>query len=189
MAKEAKLLPVHVLGDNILRTKCEPVTVFDKELQEFAHDLVYTMYRRDGVGFAANQGGRNICMFAMDTEWGKEEGKPHPRVLINPKIISAEGEYEYEEGCISVPGVYAKVKRYQRITYSYQDLDGKMHEETAEDFEAVVIQHETDHLNALLFIDHLSSLARLKLKLKLREIEKTSVNGVNIRQDIFVATD
>lgn len=189
MKKDPTLLSVRVYGDDILRQKTKPVEHFDEELRSFAADLIFTMYQRDGVGLAATQVGRDISVFAIDTEWSKDDAKPHPIVMINPQIISTEGEIEYEEGCISVPGIYAKVRRPSKIRYGYYDLEAKYHEEEAEDFKAVVIQHENDHLNGTLFIDHLSSLMKLRLKLKLKEISKTAVDGINIRHDIFVAED
>ena len=186
MKREAQLLPVHVLGDDILRKQARIVEVFDDELKNLAQDLIFTMYKRDGVGFAAPQGGKDIRMFVVDTQWSQEGAKPNPIVMINPRILESSGGIEYEEGCISVPGIYATVHRPSYIRYTYQDVEGNQHEAEARDFEAVVIQHENDHLNGTLFIDHLSSLMKLKLKLKLKEITKTAVDGSNIRHDIYL---
>ncbi len=189
MKREPQLLSIRIYGDEVLRKTAEPVTSFDEKLKDFAQDLIFTMYQRDGVGLAAPQVGHSIRMFAVDTEWSAEDGKPNPVVMINPQITHKEGEISYEEGCISVPHIYSKVVRPSLIKYSYYDLDGKIHEETAEGYRAVAIQHEFDHLNGVLFIDHLSNLTRLRLKLKLKEIMKTTVDGVNIRSDIFVDQD
>ncbi|PKN77595.1 MAG: peptide deformylase [Candidatus Cloacimonetes bacterium HGW-Cloacimonetes-1] len=185
MKKEAQLLPIHIFGDDMLRQKLSPVVVYDDKLHEFVHDLTHTMYLRDGVGLASSQVGKNLRVFVIDLEWSHEDGKPEPIVMINPDIYNSEGEIEYEEGCISVPGVYATVRRPSRIEYSYYDINGIQHHEIAEGFKAVVIQHENDHLDGVLFIDHLSSLSKLKIKRKLKELQKTAVNGSNLRHDIY----
>lgn len=187
MKKAPKLLPVRVLGDDILRRECQEVSSFDDDLRDLAQDMIHTMYLRDGVGLAAPQVGSDKRIFVIDTAWGKEDGVKNPTVVINPIILERSGEIEYEEGCISIPGIYAKVSRPSYIRYSYYDLDGNMHSSEASDFDAVAFQHEYDHLMGKLFIDHLSNLHRLRLKLKLKDIMKTAENGVNIREDIFVA--
>jgi peptide deformylase len=167
----------------MLRVKALPVQHFDDKLHKFARDLTYTMYQRDGLGLAANQVGSNQRVFVIDTEWGKEDNEPNPIVMINPVILSASGEYEMEEGCISVPDIFAKVKRFNQIKYIYTDISGVEHEEEAEGFRAVVIQHEHDHLNGVLFIDKLGKLSMLKIKRRLNAIMSTAVNGKNIRED------
>lgn len=188
MQREPKLLPVRVYGDDILRRKADVVTDISPEIREFIQDLIHTMYLRDGVGLAAPQAGRSIRVFVMDPLWGREGGEKKPIVLINPSIENPSGESENEEGCISIPGIFASVCRPSRIQYSYTDLEGNRHSASAEGFEAIVIQHEYDHLDGVLFTDHVGSLVKLKLKRRLRELEKSTVNGENIRYDIY-ATD
>jgi len=185
MNKKPKLLDVRIIGDDILRRKAQPVTVFDEGLRNFVKDMIHTMYQRDGVGLAAPQVGNSLRIFVIDMDWSKENAKPNPVVLINPHITSAEGEYEMEEGCISVPGVYAKVRRFNKVTYTYLDIEGKQHAETAEGYKAVVIQHENDHLDGILFPDRLSKLSLLKIKRKLKALESQAENGVNIRSEIY----
>lgn len=185
MSSKAKLLPVRIYGDNILREKAKPVKQMDDKFKALVRDMIYTMYQRDGVGLAANQVGSTQRVFVIDMDWSKEDSEPDPVVLINPVIESGEGEYEMEEGCISLPGIYAKVKRFNRIRYSYTDLDGKQHSEEAEGYKAVVIQHENDHLNGILFTDRIGKLSLLKIKRKLNELLKYAENGVNIRTDIY----
>ncbi|MFO7659875.1 MAG: peptide deformylase [Candidatus Cloacimonadaceae bacterium] len=185
MSSKAKLLPVRIYGDNILREKAKPVKQFDDKLKALVRDLIYTMYHRDGVGLAANQVGSTQRIFVIDTDWSKEDSDPDPVVLINPEIESGEGEYEMEEGCISLPGIFAKVKRFNKIIYSYTDLEGNEHKEAAEGYKAVVIQHENDHLNGVLFVDRIGKLAMLKIKRKLNEMLKTAVDGTNLRTDIY----
>jgi len=181
----AELLPVRIYGDVMLRVKVQPVQHFDDKLRKFVRDLTFTMYKRDGVGLAANQAGQNLRLFVIDTQWSREDAEPHPVVMINPEIHAAEGEYEIEEGCISVPGIFAKVRRFNKIVYSYTDINGIEHREEVEGYKAVVIQHENDHLNGVLFTDRLNKLSQLKIKRKLKALLSTTVDGTNIRTDIF----
>ena len=173
-----EILPVRVYGDVMLRVKALPVNSFDDKLHIFARNLTNTMYKRDGVGLAANQVGHNQRIFVIDTDWSKEDAEPNPIVMINPEILAAEGEQEGEEGCISVPDIFAKVK------HKYFDVNGNEHIEEAEGMKAVVVQHENDHLNGVLFVDKLSKLAMIKIKRKLKAIMSTAVNGQNIRENL-----
>ena len=183
MSHLPEVLPIRIYGDVMLRVKALPVKHFDDKLHKFVRDLTHTMYKRDGLGLAANQVGSNHRIFVIDTEWSKEDNEPNPVVMINPVILTSIGEYEMEEGCISVPDIFAKVKRFNKIKYIYTDIAGIEHEEEAEGFKAVVIQHEYDHLNGVLFIDKLGKLSLLKIKRKLNAIMSTAVNGKNIRED------
>ncbi|PKN72942.1 MAG: peptide deformylase [Candidatus Cloacimonetes bacterium HGW-Cloacimonetes-3] len=176
------LLPVRLYGDEILRTKLKECDVFDPALQAFIPDLVHTMYERDGVGLAANQVGSHFRVFVIDPAWAREDASPNPIVMINPIIESREGEVDNEEGCISLPGIFAYVHRAVRISYSYSDPQGNRLHETAEGFKAVVIQHEYDHLEGIVFTDRIGILAKLKLKRKLNELVARAVNGVNIME-------
>lgn len=185
MSHLPELLPIRIYGDAKLRVKASPVKKFDDELHKFVRDLTHTMYERDGLGLAANQTGHCIRVFVIDLDWTQEDSEPNPIVLINPVILSGEGEQELEEGCISVPDIFAKVKRFYKIKYTYFDACGIKHEEEAEGLKAVVIQHENDHLDGILFIDKLSKLSMLKYKRKLNAIMKTVVNGQNFRIDDF----
>jgi len=181
MKDHPQLLPIHILGDEILRRKLQEVKEITDEIRDFAADLIFTMYERDGVGLAANQTGKDLRIFAMDATWTRDHKGKNPRVMINPVIEEFAGESANEEGCISIPDIYAEVTRPSTITYSFTDLEGNRHRETVSGYPAIVFQHEYDHLDGVLFIDKISSLAKLKLKRKLREIEKTAVDGVNIR--------
>ncbi len=159
-----------------LRQKVETVTSFDDSLKQLATDLAETMYAAPGAGLAANQVGVCLRLVVFDVSSSEEE-KKH-LVLINPEIIEKEGCQVDEEGCLSVIDLTANVKRYSKLLVRAQDLDGKIWEFPAEDFFARVIQHELDHLNGILFIDHLSPLKRTlykrRLKKMLREQEKES---------------
>lgn len=185
MNRDPIMLPVRIYGDVILRRKAEPIAEITPEIRDFIDDLAHTMYQRDGIGMAAPQAGRSLSVFVVDTEWTDEDSKPHLRVMINPEIHEASGETENEEGCLSLPGIYAKVIRSSRIRYSYTDLEGNRIEETAEGWEAVVIQHEYDHLQGVLFTDRVKMLSKLTLRSRLKELESTAVNGENIHHDIY----
>lgn len=101
--------------------------------------------------------------------------------MINPEIESSDGETEMEEGCISVPGIYARVQRPSAISVSFTDLSGERRLMKLSGYPAVVVQHEHDHLNGILFVDRLGTIAKLKVKRKLKELERKAVNGVNLR--------
>ena len=159
----------------VLRQKVETVTSFDESLKELATDLAETMYDAPGAGLAANQIGVCLRVVVVDISKNKEE-KKH-LVLVNPEIIDKEGCQIDEEGCLSVIDLTAKVERYRKLLVRAQDLDGKSWEFPAEDFFARVIQHELDHINGILFIDHLSSLKRMLYKKRLKKILREQQEG------------
>jgi peptide deformylase len=154
--------------NSFLRQKTERVTNFDDSLKELATDLAETMYAAPGSGLAANQIGACISVVVIDISADEEE-KKH-LVLVNPEIIDKEGTQIDDEGCLSVIDLSAKVKRYQKLQVRAQDIEGETWEFAADDFMARVIQHEVDHINGILFIDHLSSLKRALYKKKLKKI-------------------
>jgi len=159
----------------VLRQKVETVTSFDDSLKKLATDLAETMYDAPGAGLAANQIGVCLRVVVVDVSENKEE-KKH-LVLVNPEIIDKEGCQIDEEGCLSVIDLTAKVERYRKLLVRAQDLDGKSWEFPAEDFFARVIQHELDHINGILFIDHLSSLKRTLYKKRLKKILREQEEG------------
>lgn len=160
----------------VLRKKAKPVTSFDEALKQLVSDMAETMYEAPGVGLAANQVGVLQQVVVIDAS----EGKNQLMALINPKIIYGEGCQSDEEGCLSVVDLSAKVKRFTKIKVKAQDVDGNETEFEAEDWFARVVQHELDHLNGILFIDHLSALKRAlykkKRKKQLKE-EQENPNG------------
>ncbi len=181
MAK-ANLLPIRIIGDDVLKQVAKPIVSFDDDLNDFIRDLIYTMYERDGVGLAAPQVGRSLRMFAMDPFWADGESKKNPIVMINPEIIHKSGEQVCEEGCISVPDIFDKVDRYQKIIVHFLNEDGEEMELEAEDFIADVIQHEYDHLDGILFTDRLTKIKRLPHIPKIRRLKaSTNENGENIK--------
>lgn len=152
----------------LLREKATPVTDFGPELAQLTADMADTMYLAPGVGLAANQVGITQQILVYDPE-------PDPevrayRVLINPRIVAAEGVESGEEGCLSVREYCAEVKRATKIIVEAQDLAGQPLRLEAEDFPARVLQHEIDHLHGILFIDHLSALKRALYKKKLKKL-------------------
>jgi peptide deformylase len=159
----------------VLRQKVEPVTCFDDTLKQLAADLAETMYAAPGAGLAANQIGVCLKVVVIDVSGSKEEKKL--LVLVNPEIIEHEGCQVDEEGCLSVLDLTAKVERYSKLLVRAQDLEGKTREFPAEDFFARVIQHELDHLNGILFIDHLSPLKRSLYKRRLKKMLQEQGEG------------
>ncbi len=148
----------------VLKLKAQPVTEFNDELKQLAADMVETMYDAPGVGLAAPQVGESIRLIILDCS-GKDEDNDLI-IAVNPEIIAKTGESLDEEGCLSVPGFYASVKRYSDVTMRYQDTDGNTHERQATGLLAVGMQHEIDHLEGVLFVDRLSPLKRSMFKKK-----------------------
>ena len=156
----------------IISTPVEPHE-FNAELRTLVEDMFETMYDAPGIGLAAIQVGVPKRVLVIDLqEQEDEEGKPikAPRVFINPEILDPSAEQSlYNEGCLSVPDQYAEVERPASIRARWQDLDGKVHEEAMDGLMATCLQHEMDHLEGILFIDHLS---RLKRQMVLKKLEK-----------------
>lgn len=167
------LLNILHFPDPKLRTVAQPVTVFDAELRQLVRDMFETMYEAPGIGLAATQVDRHIRLLVMDVS---EEGN-RPRCLINPEIIEADGEEEMDEGCLSVPGFYEKVRRAEHIRVRAQNDSGETIEFEADGLEAVCIQHEMDHLDGKLFVDYLSSLKRDRIRSKLVKLKKQKTSA------------
>jgi peptide deformylase len=163
------VLPILAYPDPRLRKKAKPIEVFDATVSHLIDDLFETMYDDNGVGLAATQ--VNIHLRVLTADPMENNGR-QPFYLINPEIIAREGSMESPEGCLSVPGAYDKVKRSQRIKVRAFDKEGKAFEMEAEGFPAAIIQHEIDHLNGILFIDHLSSIKRDRVRKHLLELSK-----------------
>jgi peptide deformylase len=153
-----------------LRYESRPVTRIDDELRATAREMFDLMYAARGIGLAANQVGLPYRFFVLNLTADPEQ-KDQERVFINPEIIKRHSSTEEEEGCLSFPGLYAKVQRARKIKVQAFDLDGNLVEITADDLLGRAIQHETDHLSGRLFIDLLGPLARLSVMSKLREFE------------------
>ena len=154
--------------DPRLKKVATPVTAFTPELQKLVRDMAETMYAAPGVGLAATQVDVHKQLVIVDVSEARDDLK----VLVNPEILSAEGEAEQEEGCLSVPGYYDKVKRAARITVRAQNERGEPFELAADGMLAVCIQHEMDHLLGKIFVEYLSPLKRARLATRLRKKQK-----------------
>lgn len=162
------ILKIYQYPEPVLRKETETVTVFDDKLAQLVADMGETMYDAPGIGLAAPQVGKSLKLIVVDTTKGPDDEKKF-MAMINPEIIEHEGKQIDEEGCLSLPELTANVNRFQKITVSYQDLEGKPQQLTTEDRSAVVLQHEIDHINGILFLDHLSSLKRSLYKKKVKK--------------------
>jgi len=162
------LLPILEYPDPRLKKVAAPVTSFTPEVVKLVRDMAETMYAAPGIGLAATQVDVHKRIIVIDIS----EAKDDLVVLVNPEIVSAEGEAECEEGCLSVPGYYDKVTRAARITVRARDARGEPIERTAEGLLAVCIQHEMDHLIGKMFVDYLSPLKRARLAAKQRKKQR-----------------
>lgn len=153
-----------------LTTVARDIEVFDGALKTLIEDMTETMYSANGIGLAATQVNVHKRLLVLDVS----ENQDQPRVYINPEILSQSGEQKCEEGCLSVPGIYASVTRAENITVRAQDEDGKYFEETLDGLHAVCVQHEMDHLIGRLFVDYLSPLKRNMVKKKLEKQRKVA---------------
>ena len=163
----AKLEILH-FPDPRLRTVAKPVPVVNAEIRRLIDAMFETMYDAPGIGLAATQVNVHQRLLVLDVS----EDKDQPQVFINPEILSRDGVEEMEEGCLSVPGVYDKVQRAERIRVRALDRDGNPFELEADGLLAVCIQHEIDHLDGKLFVDYLSSLKRQRIKKKLEKARR-----------------
>jgi peptide deformylase len=168
--------PLVILPDPKLRLVSEPVKEITDEIRKLADDMLETMYDAPGVGLAAIQIGVPLRMVTMDVS--KTEGEREPMVLINPEVLWASEEKRvYEEGCLSIPEYYEEVERPDRVRFRYMDLKGEIVEQEAQDLMATCVQHEIDHLNGVLFIDHLSKLKRDRVITKFKKAAKRGASG------------
>jgi peptide deformylase len=156
--------------DPRLKTVASDVESFDEVLKKLVKDMTETMYSANGIGLAATQVNVHKRLLVLDVSENQEQ----PLVYINPLILSQGGEQNQEEGCLSVPGIYANVKRAENITVKAQDTDGNFFEEQLDGLHAVCVQHEMDHLIGRLFVDYLSPLRRNMVKKKLEKQRKVA---------------
>ncbi len=177
------VLPLVVAPDPRLNQKSAPVEKVDDSIRALVQDMLETMYASNGIGLAAVQVGVHKRILVMDVEHGSDrypdteasEGKSTPLVLINPEIVESSAEQNvYEEGCLSFPGQYAKVERPKRVTVRYLDTQGKEQHLHADGLLATCVQHEMDHLNGVVFVDHISQLKRGMLMRKLAKQQRKS---------------
>jgi len=148
-----------------------------EEIRRLVEDMAETMYHAPGIGLAAPQIGVSLRVAVTDTRWREEGGIRDLQVWINPEITRREGEAEFEEGCLSVPGIYEKVKRAASITATWHGLEGSRHTANFEGFPAVALQHEFDHLDGRLFIDLLPPVKQKLLKKRLQKQKKQQIRA------------
>ncbi len=162
------LLPILEYPDPRLRKVAAPVTAFTADIQKLVRDLAETMYAAPGIGLAATQVDVHKRVIVMDLSESRDE----LRVFINPRILAADGEAECEEGCLSVPGYYDKVTRAATVRVEAQNEHGETFVIEADELLAVCLQHEMDHLEGKVFVDHLSPLKRARLSARLRKKQR-----------------
>ncbi len=162
MAKKLKIL---IFPDPRLRKVAKKVTKFDKSLEILANDMLETMYIANGIGLAATQVDRHIRLIVMDLS----EERDDPRIFINPtfKILKNHKLFEFEEGCLSIPGFNETITRPDKIELTWQDIKGNQHIDKPEGLLTVCIQHEIDHLDGKLMVDYISALKRDRIRSKL----------------------
>jgi peptide deformylase len=176
---QGKFLEIVTYPSPVLSKIAQPVTEFNESLQELCLDMLYTMYHAPGIGLAAPQVGKSLRVFVIDIDYEREEvtlsdgstdyrhSEFNPKIFINPKFIKKTGEKLYEEGCLSLPGIYEEVMRSESVSIEYQDVYGNNQILEAKDLLAICLQHENDHLDGIVFIDHLSLLKKNFFKNKL----------------------
>jgi peptide deformylase len=165
-----RIYPIVKYGDPILEKPGAPVIKFDSELEELAEDMFASMYAAQGVGLAAPQIGRSMRFAVVDVTGGKN---PEAKiVLVNPEVTHAEGEVREEEGCLSIPGFRGYVVRPQFVTVKAQNVKGEDFEIRGENLLARAFCHEIDHLNGVLFLQHLGMLKRDMIKRKIKKLKK-----------------
>jgi peptide deformylase len=163
--------PIIVLPDPRLRVVSEPVKKVDGELRKLVDDMFETMYDAPGIGLAAIQVG--VPKRVVTADLAKKDEPRNPQVFINPEIVSSSEELSvYEEGCLSIPEIHEDVERPTRVRVRYMDLAGKAQEVEADGLLATCLQHEIDHINGVLFIDHISKLKRDRIVKKFTKAAK-----------------
>jgi peptide deformylase len=164
-------LKLRYYGDPILREHCAPVEVFDAQLSEEAEAMIETMLRERGIGLAAPQVGMTKRLIIALQMKSTEHEDAEPLALVNPEVLErSKSTWEFEEGCLSIPGVVGRVVRSEEAVVRYQDLDGNEHTITARGMFARIVLHEIDHLDGRLFIDYLSSAQKSLIKPDLKRI-------------------
>ena len=165
------LLNIHSFPDPILREKTLPVTEFDQSLDETAQSMLETMYMSSGIGLAAIQVGILKQIIVIDLKSGEEDIRlREPHVFVNPKILKKFGSTVSEEGCLSVIDFRGDIERAEKILVEYKDVKGNIHQINANEMMSICLQHEIDHLNGILFIDHLPVLKQKMVKKKLTKL-------------------
>ncbi len=156
--------------DPRLRTVAKPVERFDESLRQLAADMLETMYAAQGIGLAATQVNVHQRLLVLDVS----ETRDAARIYVNPEIVARDGSETCEEGCLSVPGIYAEVSRAERVRVAARDVNGEVFEEELDGLHAICLQHEMDHLEGRLFVDYLSPLKRRMVAKKLEKQRRSA---------------
>lgn len=163
------LQPIKTYPDPVLRRECKPAEPGTSEIRKLAEDMIETMYAAPGIGLAAPQVGVSLRIVVVDIF--SHQGTPNPHVLLNPEVVSSSESISFEEGCLSLPEFTVEVERPRVVEIKYQDLDGEVLKISAEDLLAVAIQHEMDHLEGRLLLDHASAARRGMYRRKARKMK------------------
>jgi peptide deformylase len=167
------ILPLVIAPDERLKTRSLPIEKIDGSIRTLAANMLETMYHERGIGLAAVQVGVLKRLLVADVTWREDAGPGEQYVLINPEIIENSGDINvYKEGCLSFPDQFADVTRPKEVRVRYLDLDGNTQEKTLTGLLATCVQHEIDHLNGIVFVDHISSLKRDMIIRKLKKLKK-----------------
>jgi peptide deformylase len=165
------LLNILHYPDERLHKVAKPIGAVDDTIRQLIDDMAETMYASKGVGLAATQVNMHVRLVVIDVS----EDKTGITAYINPQIVERDGETEYEEGCLSVPGIYETVKRAERVRVRALDRDGKPFEVEADGLLAICLQHEIDHLDGKIFVEYLSQLKQSRIKAKMKKLEKSTL--------------
>ena len=163
------ILTIKIYGDPVLRKQAKEITKVDESIRKLAFNMLKTVREAGGIGLAANQVGEDKKLFVINRSFFSP-GKDSPLIVINPVLVASHGEQTSEEGCLSIPGTFADVTRQLEVLVKGVDLDEKEIQIEGKGFLSRVLLHEIDHLNGLLFIDHLSSIRRRLLSKKLKKL-------------------
>ena len=185
---EGESLPIKTYPDPVLTKVAEEVTVFDQELQTLCKNMLYTMYKAPGIGLAAPQIGVSKRIFVIDVDYERDETEEdsgeyllsefNPRIFINPTFKEKVGETTYQEGCLSLPGIYEDIKRFESIVVEYNDVNGELKTMDADGLLSICIQHENDHLDGIVMIDRMSKLKKSFFKKKLIKAKKEASHNL-----------
>ena len=163
-------LPIIIVPDPVLKQVAQPVQTINPIIRQLVQDMAETMYAAPGIGLAANQVNSLHRVFVMDVAFRENNNSRDFIAMINPEIVwSSDEPSVWEEGCLSIPGQYAEVQRPRSVRVRYQDITGQWQERVVEGLESHCVQHELDHLNGVLFIDHISSLKRNMILRRLKK--------------------
>jgi peptide deformylase len=165
-------LPIRIYGDPVLRKKLAPVPAVDEKIRVLAADMVESMQDANGIGLAANQVGEHCRLITLNFDI--DDGGEGSTAIVNPRIVEREGEQLSMEGCLSIPEVWEEVDRDDRIVVEYLDLDGEEQSRDLRGLHSAVVQHEIDHLEGILFVDHIPAVRRMMLRGTLKQMARSA---------------